>query len=371
MSTFMAVLVSLLIFLIIPALLVILIVRLIKKKPCKKLVISVVICLCLIIPFSFIGALSDPATWCEHKYEVTQEVAPTCTKKGYTIKTCSLCGREKKEKIDKTEHNYEITKEVSATEKEKGYIIKTCTVCGKEEKEVLNKIKATSEPNNAESQTTAETQKATDKNSDAFKADSKVEGELPKIESDVTEALMSAGYSAEQASEMQKIFNTLGINSIEIENMTGEAQKGLNAVVCYPNGYTDRNKRFSFTTEDGVLFYAGYKGEDLYDADQGGYLKSYDDVYVPETKVDMETYTKLQALAETEVKKYLNHPDTADFDLLSWGVGRSDDKYKIIGSLKAQNSLGAEDDVLFGVWFEKQGDSFKVTGVTLNGQRVK
>lgn len=198
-----------------------------------------------------------------------------------------------------------------------------------------------------------------------------IEGELDEISTSMIETLVQAGYSVEQASEIQKILNTVSITSITIENMTGKADSGLNAVVCYPNGYTERNRRFYFTTEDGVLFYAGFLNEDLYDAEKGGFLKSYTDVHVPETKITLETYDKLRGLAEEAVKSYLNYPSSADFGAFDWGIGRSNDKYKIQGKVSAQNGFGVEEDLYFGVWFIVNGDSFDIEGIEINGTRVK
>lgn len=204
-----------------------------------------------------------------------------------------------------------------------------------------------------------------------FDTSGEIENEVVDIDTSMLKVLMDAGYSIEHATQIEEILNTIGIESIEIDKMTGEAEKGLNAVVCYANNSTDSDKRFSFTTEDGVLFYAGFRGEDLYDIDQGGYLKNYADVHIPEKTVDMETYTTLQALAEIEVKKYLNYPNTASFGLLDWGIGRSDDNYKIIGKVTAKNAFGVKDEISFSVWFTKTDNGFVVDGVALDGVRVK
>ena len=195
--------------------------------------------------------------------------------------------------------------------------------------------------------------------------------QLEQIDSAITSTLTEIGYSIEHASEIQEVLNTVGIENIEIESMTGQAEDGLNAVVCYPNGYTDRDRRFYFTTEDGVIFYAGFSGDDLYDSNMGGYLKSYGDVHVPEKEVTIEVYEKLQTLAIEEVKSCLTHPDSADFGLLDWGIGRSDNNYQIIGKVTAENGIGVEEEVPFSVWFVAEGDDFLTEGVALDGIRVK
>ena len=195
--------------------------------------------------------------------------------------------------------------------------------------------------------------------------------ELGQIDTKITDVLIESGYSLEHASMIQEILNMVGIESIEIESMTGQAEEGLNSVVCYPNDYTDRDRRFYFTTEDGVLFYAGFGDEDLYDSEKGGYLKDYGDVHVPEKEVTLEVYEKLRSLATEEVKNCLNYPNTADFGSLNWGIGRSDDNYQIVGSVTAKNGLGVEEEISFSVWFVSENDSFSVEGIALNGIRVK
>lgn len=194
---------------------------------------------------------------------------------------------------------------------------------------------------------------------------------LPVVDTAISDVLMGAGYTAEHATEMQYILNTVGIDSIEIYGMTGEAEVGLNAMSCFANGSEERSSRFTVTTDNGVVFYVGFLGEDLYDSEQGGFLKKYTDVHIPETEVDSDTFVTLQYLAEIEVESCLTHPSSADFQTFSWRVGRSDDNYKIIGKVSAKNSFGVEGEMNFGVWFTRVNDSFTPIGVEIDGQRVK
>lgn len=119
------------------------------------------------------------------------------------------------------------------------------------------------------------------------------------------------------------------------------------------------------------MFYAGFLNENLYDSDKGGYLKNYNDVYVPKKEVSVEVFAELQLLSEDIVKQYLNYPDTANFDILSYSVGRSDNKYQITGSVNAKNGFGVEDNIPFSVWFVKKDGKFTVKGVALKGVRVQ
>jgi len=195
--------------------------------------------------------------------------------------------------------------------------------------------------------------------------------ELESIDTALTDLLVEKGYSIEHATAIQEILNTIGIESLEIESMTGEAETGLNSVVSYPNGYTDRDRRFYFTTEDGVLFYAGFLSEDLYDSEKGGYLKNYNDVHVPEKEVTRDDFYKLQELAEPAVKQCLNYPNTANFDGFSYRVGRSDENYQLLGTVSAKNGFGVKDDLPFSVWFIKDDNGFSIVGIAIDGVRVQ
>lgn len=245
-----------------------------------------------------------------------------------------------------------------------------------------NDIVADTKGKSADNQTSTNDNKENadkrDANDEKNKNDSKeyftdnvVSGTLPEIDNGIVDKLTEVGYTIEHATEIQSILNTCGITSIEIYFQTGEAEKGLNAMSCYANGSKEDKSRFTVTTEDGVPFYVGFLNEDLYDKDQGGFLMKYTDVHIPETKVDMNTYTTLQGLAVKAVESCLNYPSTANFKELSWGVGRSDDKYKIIGEVSAKNGFGVKDDISFGVWFKRVDNNFVIEGVTLDGVRVK
>ncbi len=243
---------------------------------------------------------------------------------------------------------------------------------------VLIMIFSENEDTNNQSSDSSITEKTIEKEADEQTDDSAYFAEsdkklkdLDEIDRGITDTLIEAGYSIEHATAIQEILNTIGVDSIEIENMTGEPESGLNAVVCYPNGFTDRDRRFYFTTEDGKMFYAGFLDEDLYDSDKGGYLKNYNDVHVPKKKVSVEVFAELQLLSEDIVKQYLNYPETADFDVLSYSVARSDNKYQITGSVNAKNGFGVEDKIPFSVWFTKKNGKFTVKGVSLNGIRVQ
>jgi hypothetical protein len=132
MSDIIAFLVGMIMFLVIPTLLIILIVRAIKKKTVKKVAITLAICAGSIVPLSILGTFTDPATWCDHEYEITQEIAPTCSEKGEIHRHCPLCEDDDIEYVDTTPHQWDTDRVVEATCTSEGYILKRCKVCSSE-----------------------------------------------------------------------------------------------------------------------------------------------------------------------------------------------------------------------------------------------
>lgn len=188
---------------------------------------------------------------------------------------------------------------------------------------------------------------------------------------DMINNLTALGFTAEEATDIQSIFYKIGITSISnVQASNDESIDKLTAFVGYANG--NEQKKFWFTIEKRQLIYAGFRDETLYDTSKGGILKNINDVHIPETKVDMETYTTLQVKAQDAVKQYLNYPDTANFPLYDgWGIARNDNDYKINGKVNAKNAFGVEDEINFSVWFNKLDNQFNVEAVELDGVRVK
>lgn len=71
---------------------------------------------------------------CPHDYEVIEEVKATCTKTGQEVYECTLCGKTKKEKLDKTSHNLREKNVIEPTCTTEGYTLMVCKDCNYEEK---------------------------------------------------------------------------------------------------------------------------------------------------------------------------------------------------------------------------------------------
>ena len=186
------------------------------------------------------------------------------------------------------------------------------------------------------------------------------ESGLLSIDGSITNALTEIGYSYDHAAQIETILRTVGIETLAVDGADGSGQDpehGLYSVVAYPNGYTEENRRLYFTTEDGVVFYVGFRDED------GGFLKTYADVHVPETKVDPQTWVALQERCETVLDSYFKFPPYYD----AWAVGREDDEYAVQCEAHAQNGFGTKDWVFSKVWYHEENGEFAVTAVSIDG----
>ena len=189
----------------------------------------------------------------------------------------------------------------------------------------------------------------------------------------IAEVLTDVGYSTEHAAEIQGVLDSVGITSIEIFSMTGEAENGLNAMICYPNGSDEDISRFTVTTENGVVFYVGFRDEDLYDSSQGGVLKQYSDVPVPETEVSSAAETSLMMMTENVALQISNYPTTVKFDTFAWGFWRNDRVYAVQGTFTCTNAYGVKEEHVLRLVCETSEDNSSISAkeVYLDGTLIK
>ncbi len=112
-----------------PVFFIVFIVRWCMKKSKKFFGIAALICVGSILPLSIIGAFTDPATYCEHKYVIVEEKPATCTEQGKIVKECVLCERDTVEYTEKASHSWKVDSAVPVSCAEGGYVLEKCTVC--------------------------------------------------------------------------------------------------------------------------------------------------------------------------------------------------------------------------------------------------
>lgn len=188
---------------------------------------------------------------------------------------------------------------------------------------------------------------------------------------ETTTKLRELGFSVDEATSIYNIFVKIGVNQISnIQLGAGSGIDNLQSFVAIANN--DEKKKFYFTVEKRELYYAGFLDDTLYDSTKGGVIKSIDDVHIPNTEVDIATYSQLQVLSQDLVKKYLKYPNTAKFSLYdSWGVGRRDNKYQVNGKVTAKNGFGVESEMSFSIWFIQKDNNFNVEAIVIDDVRVK
>lgn len=87
----------------VPVCLVLWLVKLVTKKPAKKMLKRALIsAVCCVVFFVGFGLTMET---CEHEYELSESAAATCEEDGYEKYRCSLCGRDKTEKLKKLGHD--------------------------------------------------------------------------------------------------------------------------------------------------------------------------------------------------------------------------------------------------------------------------
>ena len=84
---------------------------------------------CSILPLTIIGVITEPSTWCEHKYEVIEQTDATCKEKGYISKKCSECGDEETEEIELADHIWKVDRTEEATCSHPKQEHKKCSNC--------------------------------------------------------------------------------------------------------------------------------------------------------------------------------------------------------------------------------------------------
>lgn len=189
-----------------------------------------------------------------------------------------------------------------------------------------------------------------------------IDTEIPDIASDnFAEKLISFGFTEDEASENAEILRQCGIPTIDICEPT--SSNSIDDIVSF-RGKLDDDRIFIFTVDNRKIFYVSLNGEDLYDADNGGFLKKFDDVHIPEKSVTTEEFYTLRDETEAVLDKYFM--DYRYYD--AWGIGREDNIY-MLSCQASDGSILTDNWFYCAVWYERQeDDSFKLTGVKINGR---
>lgn len=175
------------------------------------------------------------------------------------------------------------------------------------------------------------------------------------------ETLTSYGYTEDEATEITTILKTCGIPSLQ--NLEQVSDNPLESVVAW-RCKIDNDRIWWFTTDNRELFYVAYNDDVLYDADNGGYLKNFNDVHIPETSVTNDEFLALRDQSEKVLDAHFSSPRYYD----AWGIAREDNTYMTYCEA-TDGSLLTDYWYQCYVWYEKQDSGeFVATGLKINGK---
>lgn len=326
------------------------IIKWIMRKPKKRWGIAALVSFVLIWVFSF----SAVAVSCKGEYKEISRTEPTCTTPGEIVYQCEECGKTKSEKIEPTGHTLVEISRTEPTAETEGKVVERCSVCGEEVTTTLKKLSSSNDKQDNENPTSTEEIIGEETNQ-----------QIAEISSDnFAEKLVSFGFTEEEAAENAEILRRCGIPTIDICEPTSD--NSLDSVVAF-RGKLDDDRIFIFTVDNRKIFYVALNGEDLYDAENGGYLKNFNDVHIPEKSVSVEVFNSLRDRSETVLDQYFRTPRYYD----AWAVGREDDNYMMYCQA-SDGSLLTDHWYSCRVWYEQQENGeFITTGVQINGKYYK
>ena len=80
----------------------------------------------LILPLLVLFFVTFPTTWCNHQYEIIEQVEATCTEKGFIKKLCQKCDAAEEEEIEALSHSFVVEKTEEATCSHPKQVYKKC-----------------------------------------------------------------------------------------------------------------------------------------------------------------------------------------------------------------------------------------------------
>lgn len=186
---------------------------------------------------------------------------------------------------------------------------------------------------------------------------------IAEITSDnIAEKLQEFGMTEEEAKKGREILLTCGVASIDGCKPTN-SNSTIDGLIAFL-WKIDNDRTVWFTVENREIFYVALNGEDLYNKDNGGFLKNFSDVHIPETAIENEVKINLKNLTEQTLDKYFKNAKYYD----GWGIGRADNDYMVQCEVYATNDLKIKDWIPAKVWYTELDDgSFNVIGVQING----
>ncbi|NLX94358.1 MAG: SH3 domain-containing protein [Clostridiales bacterium] len=186
-------------------------------------------------------------------------------------------------------------------------------------------------------------------------------------------ALVAWGYTDEQASNIERVLNSIGITKCTIIKADKETSDGMRVVACYFNGSSNSGY---FATVHGEVAVVGSGTDTWYDTEQGGIIKQYEDTNAQssgESVVSTEAEIILMQIAEDVAIQIAKNPSTVKFKTLYWGFWRDGSTYAVEGTFTCSNLMGVKEENVLRIVCEASADYKKIQPyeVWLNGKQIK
>lgn len=244
-----------------PILIVILIIRAIMRKSIKVVGIMAAIVAGSIVPLTILGAFTDPATWCEHEYEIIEEVTPTCVEKGKVVKVCPLCEKEETEQLDVIAHKWSVSETVEATCVDGGYTVEKCEACAS-----TQKVNETSAKGHSMTETSRIEATQTSKGTIVLQCGrcehtenitiEKLPPQEVETSSDWKTAFSEKGFTADEIASYEEILTNVGITDYhDVEIIENGAMHIIRGKI-----FNSDNLQVNMTLENRNLFYVELAG---------------------------------------------------------------------------------------------------------------
>ena len=193
-----------------------------------------------------------------------------------------------------------------------------------------------------------------------------IEGQLPDVESDdLVNELVALGFTQEEAAKYREVFLKCNVTSIKGAEPTSSTAT-INDLICYRIVMDDK-RTLIFTIDKRELFYIALNGTDVYDTSKGGFLISIDEVHIPESEISYDVKSELGVKTQSILEPYFVKAKRFS----NFAYGRSDDNYVVRCEVYAENRMGVKDTIMAFVYYEYNGNEFKVTAISIDGVRYK
>lgn len=160
--------------------------------------------------------------------------------------------------------------------------------------------------------------------------------------------------------DLELALNKIGIDPSVISTLTQKEKSADGAIYMF----FYKNTRFV------VCFDSDGAAESIALGDITLYRRGFEPLPAEDYIVDSDAKNDLQARCLEDLTAQPATPDTADFPMLDWSIGHCGDIYFVSGVESSQDAGGEKRDLPFRAEYEKDGGTYKLVYLVLDGADV-